>query len=61
MVRKQYSFDQILKMKLLLTVLFVCITSAGFSQADDFRKKQFNLDDGVAIKGYDPVAYFTIG
>lgn len=61
MVRKQYSFDQILKMKLLATVLLLCFASAGFSQADDFRKKQFNLDDGVAIKGYDPVAYFTAG
>jgi YHS domain-containing protein len=61
MVRKQYSFDQILKMKVLLTVLLLCLSSAGFSQADDFRKKQFNLDDGVAIKGYDPVAYFTMG
>ena len=23
------------------------------------RKKQFNLDGGIAISGYDPVAYFT--
>ena len=61
MVRKQYSFDQILIMKLLATVLLVCFASVGFSQANDFRKKQFNLDDGVAIKGYDPVAYFTAG
>jgi YHS domain-containing protein len=60
-VRKQYSFDQILKMKILLTVLLSILTIAGFSQADDFRKKQFNLDDGVAIKGYDPVAYFNMG
>ncbi len=60
MIRKQYSFDQIIKMKLLLTVLLICVGSLGFSQTDDFRKKQFNLDDGVAIKGYDPVAYFTM-
>ena len=46
-------------MKVLLTALFLMLAFAGFSQADDFRKKQFNLDDGVAIKGYDPVAYFT--
>jgi len=61
MVRKQYRFDQILKMKILLTVLFLYSASAAFSQTDIFRMKQFNLDDGVAIKGYDPVAYFTSG
>jgi YHS domain-containing protein len=61
MARKQYRFDQILKMKLLLTFLFLCSASTGFSQTDVFRTKQYNLDDGVAIKGYDPVAYFTIG
>jgi len=61
MVRKQYRFDQILKMKILLTFLFLYSASAAFSQTDIFRMKQFNLDDGVAIKGYDPVAYFTSG
>lgn len=61
MVAKQSRFDQILKMKVLLSVLFLCMVSRGFSQTDVFRKKQYNLDDGVAIKGYDPVAYFTIG
>jgi YHS domain-containing protein len=61
MAGKQYSFDQILKMKILLTALLVCLESIGFSQSDVFRIKQYNLDDGVAIKGYDPVAYFTIG
>ena len=30
-----------------------------FSQTDAFREKQYNLNDGVAIKGYDPVDYFT--
>jgi YHS domain-containing protein len=61
MVRKQYSFEQILKMKVLLTVLLLCYTAGVFSQTDDFRKKQFNLNDGVAIRGYDPVAYFSMG
>ena len=34
------------------------------TQAQDqavLRKKQFNLAEGVAINGYDPVAYFTPG
>jgi len=61
MVPKQHSFDEILKMKVLLTFLFVCIALAGFSQSEVARTKQYNLDDGVAIKGYDPVAYFTSG
>lgn len=61
MGRMQYRFDQILKMKVLLTLVCMYSASAAFSQTDAFRIKQFNLDDGVAIKGYDPVAYFTTG
>jgi YHS domain-containing protein len=61
MAGKHHSFDQILKMKVLAMVLFLFSASAGFSQTDVFRMKQFNLDDGIAIKGYDPVAYFTVG
>lgn len=42
-------------------LVFFCLLLANtvFSQSAGFRMKQFNLDDGVAIKGYDPVAYFT--
>lgn len=38
-----------------------CLFSAfsGFAQSDVIRSKQFNLDEGIAIKGYDPVAYYT--
>lgn len=61
MVPKQYRFDQILRMKILLTILLLFSVSPGFSQTDLFRTKEFNLDDGVAIKGYDPVTYFTTG
>jgi YHS domain-containing protein len=41
-----------------LLILFFAIQ--GFAQSDDFRTKQFNLDEGLAIKGYDPVSYFTM-
>ena len=46
------------------TFLFATILSmlslAVFAQdATGVRKNHFNLDDGIAIKGYDPVAYFT--
>lgn len=45
---------------LLATLLLAGITSAN-AQAD-LRKKQYNVSkSGVAIEGYDPVAYFTTG
>jgi YHS domain-containing protein len=43
------------KMKSLLTMLLtVFLTVSAFSQTT-----QYNNQNGVAIKGYDPVAYFT--
>ncbi len=47
-------------MKTWLSVLFLLSAIPAFTQTDVFRTKEYNLDDGVAIKGYDPVAYFTI-
>lgn len=51
-----------MKPRLFTTFLFLSLLSmAGFSQDPTAaRKKQFNLDDGVAIDGYDPVAYFKV-
>ncbi|MFM6926074.1 MAG: YHS domain-containing (seleno)protein [Ferruginibacter sp.] len=48
-------------MKYLLSfVALVMISLSTTAQdASALRKKHFNLDEGVAIKGYDPVAYFT--
>ncbi len=48
-----------MKSILLFTALqFFCLS--GFTQdAGGLRKKHFNLENGIAIKGYDPVAYFT--
>lgn len=47
----------------VLILFFAALLTINFSaQAQtngDVRKKQFNLEDGIAIKGYDPVAYFT--
>src|SRR6266540_3418478 len=50
-------------MKHLATVLaLVTIISIGAHAQDAaFRSKQYNLDEGVAIQGYDPVAYFSQG
>lgn len=36
----------------------IFVIAVGTAQNLD-RQKQFNLDDGLALKGYDPVAYFT--
>ncbi len=42
---------------LLFSTVFTVVVSA---QSTEARKKQFNVDEsGLAIKGYDPVAYFT--
>lgn len=38
--------------------VFMLAISSVFAQ-EATRKKQFNLEDGLAIQGYDPVAYFT--
>ena len=44
---------------LILPLLAVLITTAAFAQHPTIRPQNDNLDDGVAVKGYDPVAYFT--
>ena len=35
------------------------LTPALAQTQPDQRKKQFNLESGLALQGYDPVAYFT--
>ncbi|HLK27509.1 MAG TPA: YHS domain-containing (seleno)protein [Puia sp.] len=46
-------------MKALLSFILVLSSLASFAQDASVRKKNFNLSDGIGIKGYDPVAYFT--
>lgn len=41
---------------LLIVAALVSICSAG---ENEVRQKHFNLKDGVAVNGYDPVAYFV--
>lgn len=46
-----------------IALFFTLLLMAAGIQAQDqdqLRKKQFNLDGGLAISGYDPVAYFTL-
>src|SRR5215470_1213212 len=47
-------------MKFVLVVLFGIVSMASLAQdASQLRRAQFNLDNGIAISGYDPVAYFN--
>lgn len=44
----------------LLTIFAFAINIASAQDHAELKKKQFNLDQsGLAIEGYDPVAYFT--
>lgn len=47
-------------MKVLIALLISVSISSHLHAQDDaaIRKKQFNLENGIAISGYDPVAYF---
>ena len=47
-------------MKTKILSLFVALlTVATFAQTATKRTSEFNLENKVAIQGYDPVAYFT--
>lgn len=49
---------------LRISTLSVLILFVGQVYAQDIsakRKKEFNLENSVAIQGYDPVAYFATG
>lgn len=39
-------------------LLVAGLAASGHAQDDAFRAKNFNLKDGVALSGYDPVSYF---
>lgn len=43
-----------------ILILFVVLSSTiSFAQTAAKRTKEFNLENKIAIQGYDPVAYFT--
>lgn len=46
-----------MKKMILAGISLIMLISSAFSQ-DASRKKQYNTEDGIAIQGYDPVAYF---
>ena len=43
---------------ILITLVLLSLSSTA-QDAGALRKKHFNAENGLAIKGYDPVAYFT--
>ncbi len=45
--------------KLALLLFVVVLSTTSFAQSAAKRKAAFNLENNVAIQGYDPVAYFT--
>ena len=48
-----------MKSLLFFAAIVICSVLAFAQDAGPLRKKHFNLENGIAIKGYDPVAYFT--
>ena len=50
-----------MKRIVLFFILGWLVTGTQAQEQAALRKKQFNLAEGVAISGYDPVAYFSPG
>jgi YHS domain-containing protein len=42
-----------------VALMFVVLCVHASAQSDAVRLKEFNLDDKVALDGYDPVSFFT--
>jgi YHS domain-containing protein len=40
-------------------LLFIMVSSTVAQDNTPLRKKNYNTDNGVAIQGHDPIAYFT--
>lgn len=45
-------------MRLLITLLFVSCMTTGYGQSEAIRHKHFNINNNLALEGYDPVSYF---
>ncbi len=48
-------------MKKLVVLVLVLISGISFAQNEAKRVSEYNLENKVAILGYDPVGYFTQG
>jgi YHS domain-containing protein len=48
-------------MKKLILFVLIMVSGISFAQNDAKRINQYNLENKVAIQGYDPVGYFNQG
>lgn len=48
-------------MKKLVLLVLILVSGISFAQNDAKRINQYNLENKVAIQGYDPVGYFNQG
>ena len=49
-----------MKKQISLLFFFILCLGTAYGQSPEIRKKQYNLEtSGLAIQGYDPVAYFN--
>ena len=49
-------------MKISTLLLLLIVVSDLLAQSPDIRTKEYNIErSGLALEGYDPVAYFAIG
>ncbi|MTH17398.1 YHS domain-containing (seleno)protein [Flavobacterium sp. LC2016-01] len=48
-------------MKKLVVLLLILVSGSSFAQNDAKRVSQYNLENKIAIQGYDPVGYFNQG
>ncbi len=53
-----YSINSSMR-KIILSILLVALVSGVSLAQSALRIKQFNIEKGIALQGYDPVAYFT--
>jgi YHS domain-containing protein len=54
--------NQMKKMKKTIGIMLLTVFTLGIANAQPaLRAKEFNLEKGVSIQGYDPVAYFLQG
>lgn len=44
--------------EIYVAAFLLFLTFSGFSQSEG---KKYNLEDGIALEGFDPVGYFTLG
>ncbi len=50
---------KIIKVSFAIIIFTIFAVSTIFAQQESVRKSHFNLNRGIAIKGFDPVTFFT--